>query len=117
MVLQVTGGANAYKDADGFLEIEEKEFDPPTEIWTTSWDFGRAKAAALKQARDQLLEEIHEYNRRELRRQQRDSSGIVADQDKPGFSDGPVNIFSPTMAMRWIDGDPNLSLADIKIKT
>lgn len=103
MVLQVTGGANAYRDAQGLLRIEESEFLPPgNPIWGNV-SFDTARERALIEARYQLLKQIHEANRRMIRAQERESSGVTMEME------------SNLAAARYIDGYPDMSLNDIKL--
>lgn len=102
-MVQLTGGANTFKDADGFLQIEEKEFEPASNALWGSVSFDTAKDRALEESRRQLLAQIHEANRRTIAAQHAESSGVVVGKEY-GF-----------MCTRMIDGNPNMSLNDIKL--
>lgn len=102
-MVQLTNGPNTYKDADGLLQIEEKEFEQPGNALWGNVSFDTAKQRALEESRRELLKQIHEANRRTLAAQQAESSGVDAGKNY-GW-----------MCTRMIDGDPNMSLNDIKL--
>lgn len=95
-MVQITDGPNAYKDADGFLQIEDREFEQPAgALFGSVFTFSEAKERALEESRRRLLAQIHEANRRMVQAQEREASGVVM--------------------TRLIDGNPSLSLNDIKL--